>query len=303
MLHQGSLLAAVGSFLDARAAGGRWLVRIEDLDRERVLPGCADEMLRTLRAFGLEWDGAIEYQSARLAHYAAALESLTARELSFPCSCSRRELAEERGYPGTCRGGPKPSGPAAIRFRIGATRNPFRLEDRCLAGSQCHFDSPRSSDVPVVRRRDGTFAYQLAVVVDDALQGVTDVVRGADLLDSTPWQIALQHALSFETPRYAHLPLMTEADGSKLAKSRRSVALEPERAGIQLIEALKRLLGQPLEPELEREPVGRILEWAVRTLGPAATTAGCAGEVGADVAPKLPLQQFCRTAVAVPAAV
>ena len=257
-LHQGSLLAAVGSFLDARAAGGRWLVRLEDLDRERVLPGCADEMLRTLAAFGLEWDGVIECQSERRAHYAAALESLTARGLVFACSCSRRELADEQGYPGTCRAGPQSSGPTAIRFRV--PPESLTLEDRLQGRST--FELAQLGDV-IVRRRDGTFAYQLAVVVDDALQGITDVVRGADLLDSTPWQIALQHALNLSTPGYAHLPLVTEADGTKLAKSRRSVALEPARAGPQLYAALQ-LLQQPLEPELEREPVGRILEWAVR---------------------------------------
>ncbi len=248
----------MASFLDARAAGGRWLVRIEDLDRERVLPGCAGQMLHTLGAFGLEWDGEIEYQSARSEHYAAALASLTTRGLTFPCSCSRRELADERGYPGTCRAGPKSSGPTAIRFRVPA--QPLGLEDRLQGRS--HFELAALGDV-IVRRRDGAFAYQLAVVVDDALQGVTDVVRGADLLDSTPWQIALQQALHLNTPRYAHLPLVTEADGSKLAKSRRSVSLDPARAGGELFQALK-LLRQQLEPELEHKPVGRILEWAVR---------------------------------------
>lgn len=214
-------------------------------------------MLATLAAFGLEWDGPIERQSARHAHYAAALGELRARGLTFPCSCSRRELAPEHGYPGTCRTGPKSPGPTAQRFRIDGGE--FTFLDR-LQG-ECRFDLGALGDV-IVRRRDGAFAYQLAVVVDDALQGVTDVVRGADLLESTPWQIALQHALGLGQPRYAHLPLVTEPDGTKLAKSRRSVALEPARAGAQLTEVLG-LLGQAPEPKLELEPVKEILAWGI----------------------------------------
>jgi glutamyl-Q tRNA(Asp) synthetase len=215
-------------------------------------------MLASLAAFGLEWDGVIERQSARQEHYARALGELQRLGLTFPCSCSRRELVNEQGYPGTCRAGPKSAGPTAQRFRIGS--GPFAFKDR-LQG-ECRFDLGVLGDV-IIRRRDGAFAYQLAVVVDDAAQGVTDVVRGADLLDSTPWQMALQQALALPTPRYAHLPLVTEPDGAKLAKSRRSVALDPARAGPQLTQALA-LLGQRPEPELELEPVAHILDWAIR---------------------------------------
>jgi glutamyl-Q tRNA(Asp) synthetase len=256
-LHLGSLLSAVGSFLDARAAGGRWLVRIEDLDTGRIVAGCEARVLATLQAFGLQWDGAIEHQSRRQAHYAHALAALERRGLTFPCSCSRRELVSEQGYPGTCRTGPKAQGPTAQRFRIGC--GPFAFTDR-LQG-ECRFELAALGDV-IVRRRDGAFAYQLAVVVDDAAQGVTDVVRGSDLLDSTPWQMALQQALALPAPRYAHLPLVTEPDGAKLAKSRRSVALDPARAGVQLVQVLT-LLGQTPEAKLELEPVTAILEWAV----------------------------------------
>jgi glutamyl-Q tRNA(Asp) synthetase len=214
-------------------------------------------MLATLASFGLEWDGPLERQSTRHAYYAAALGSLQARGLTFPCSCSRRELATEHGYPGTCRAGPQAPGPTAQRFRIGA--GPFAFTD-ALQG-ECHFDLGALGDV-IVRRRDGTYAYQLAVVVDDASQGVTHVVRGADLLDSTPWQLLLQEALGLPRPGYAHLPLVTESDGAKLAKSRRSVALDARRAGVQLTQALH-LLGQAPEPKLELEPVERILAWAI----------------------------------------
>jgi len=189
-LHLGSLLAAVGSFVDARHHGGRWLVRMEDLDSTRIIPGCADDMLRTLEAFALHWDGAVEYQSKRTPHYLQALTSLDARGLTFECSCTRRERSSQGGYPGTCRAGPRRPGPTCTRFRVADENVSF--EDR-IQGA-CTFSLGQLGDV-VVRRRDGAFAYQLAVVVDDALQGVTEVVRGADLLDNTPWQLALQQAL------------------------------------------------------------------------------------------------------------
>jgi glutamyl-Q tRNA(Asp) synthetase len=255
-LHLGSLVAALGSYADARRHGGRWLVRMEDLDHARVVRGAADEILRTLEMFGLHWDGRIEYQSERTQHYREALEALTALGVTFECSCSRRERDGESGYPGTCRAGPRRSGPTAVRFRVEDVV--VSVADR-LQG-RCDFGLRELGDV-IVRRRDGAFAYQLAVVVDDALQGVTDVVRGADLLESTPWQIALQQALRLPVPRYAHLPLITEPSGEKLAKSKRSVALLPAKAGRQLFQAL-RLLHQSPPAALESEPAPVILQWA-----------------------------------------
>jgi glutamyl-Q tRNA(Asp) synthetase len=256
-LHLGSLTAAVGSFLAARSRGDRWLVRMEDLDTSRVVPGCAPQMLGTLEAFGLNWDGAVEYQSQRTAYYEEALERLSARGLTFQCSCSRAERVAEGGYPGTCRQGARRPGPTATRFRVDDVTISFEDD---LQGS-CHFALRERGDV-IVRRRDGAFAYQLAVVVDDALQGVTDVVRGADLLDSTPWQIALQHSLGLLTPRYAHLPLVTEPDGRKLAKSRRSVGLDPRHPGAPLVSALA-LLGQHPPMELSGQSPENILAWAI----------------------------------------
>jgi glutamyl-Q tRNA(Asp) synthetase len=261
-LHLGSLVAALGSYADARSRRGRWLVRMEDLDRAREVKGCAERIVRTLELFGLHWDGAIEYQSERCAHYAHALDRLQSRGVTFECSCSRREHDRESGYPGTCREGPTRTGPTATRFRVEDLL--LSVEDR-LQG-RCEFRLRELGDV-IIRRRDGTFAYQLAVVVDDALQGVTDVVRGADLLDSTPWQIALQQALGLPTPRYAHLPLIIEPGGEKLAKSRRSVALVPSAAGRQLYEGL-RLLGQDPPAALEPEPAPVIVQWACENWQP-----------------------------------
>ena len=255
-LHLGSLVAALGSYLDARAGGGRWLVRMEDLDRARVVPGCEAQMLRTLEAFGLEWDGPVLRQSERTALYADALGRLGAAGLTFECSCTRRELGDEPGYPGTCRAGPRRPGPHAVRFRVPA--GALTVADR-IQGA-CHFDLAACGDV-IVRRRDGAFAYQLAVVVDDAAQGVTDVVRGADLLGSTPWQVALQQALGLPPVRYAHLPLLTEPDGAKLAKSRHSVPLDPARAPQLLCRGLG-LLGQEPPAKLELEPIRVVLGWA-----------------------------------------
>jgi glutamyl-Q tRNA(Asp) synthetase len=229
---------------------------MEDLDREREIPGCADQMLRTLEAHGLTWDGAVEYQSRHLSRYAEALGELTRLGLTFECSCSRSELSGEAGYPGICRSGPQHSGPTATRFRV--DDRPIEFHDR--AQGVCSFGLRERGDV-VMRRRDGTFAYQLAVVVDDARQGMTDVVRGADLLDNTPWQIALQRALGLATPRYTHLPLVVEREKGKLSKSRRSLALDPRHTGAQLYQALT-LLQQTPPPTLKLESPSAILAWA-----------------------------------------
>lgn len=229
---------------------------MEDLDREREVPGCADQMLRTLEAHGFTWDGAVEYQSRRIAYYTEALVALARCGRLFECSCTRRSRSGDGGYPGTCRAGPRHQGPTATRFRV--DDGTIEFEDR--AQGRCVFDLRERGDV-VVKRREGMFAYQLAVVVDDAHQAVTDVVRGADLLDNTPWQIALQRALGLPTPRYCHLPLIVEQQGEKLSKSRRSLALDPADAARQLFQALT-LLGQapPLKLKLESAPV--ILAWA-----------------------------------------
>jgi glutamyl-Q tRNA(Asp) synthetase len=224
-LHFGSLLAALASWLDARRAGGRWLVRMEDLDAPRVMPGAADAILRQLESFGLQWDGAVVHQSARLDLYQDAIARLDAR--CYPCACTRKELEDSalaidgsRIYPGTCRDGLAP-GKAARATRLRTSDEAIRFTDR--AQGEMSQSLEREIGDFVVRRADGQFAYQLAVVVDDAAQGVTDVVRGADLLDSTARQIYLQRLLGYPTPRYLHLPVATNAKGEKLSKQTQAV--------------------------------------------------------------------------------
>jgi len=250
-LHFGSLVAALASWLDARAAGGRWRVRIEDLDTPRALPGAADEILRTLERLGLGWDGPVVYQSRRAASYQAALESLD----TYWCGCTRREIADSsvgrasdgaQIYPGTCRGGLSPGKtPRALRLRTGAEEIAFT--DR-VQGRQRQILEREIGDF-VLLRADGQFAYQLAVVVDDAEQGVSDVVRGADLLDSTPRQIYLQRRLGHPTPRYLHVPAAVNAAGEKLSKQTGARAVDTGRKGDELRHALA-FLGQPETDDL-----------------------------------------------------
>lgn len=258
------MLAAVGSFLDARHHGGRWLVRIEDLDTPRIVPGSAGEILRTLERLNLFWDGEVVYQSTRLPRYQAALDELHAAGRTFECSCSRRSLTAvgDTGYPGICREGPRRSGPTATRFRVGGDWLEFT--DRIQG--VCRQSLAQLGDV-VIRRRDGLFAYQLAVVIDDADQGITDVVRGADLLASTAWQIELHRALGHRPPRYAHLPVVTAADGGKLAKSRSSLSPDLTRPGEVLLQSLV-LLRQRPPPQLAGLEPREILDWAIRNWDP-----------------------------------
>jgi glutamyl-Q tRNA(Asp) synthetase len=268
-LHLGSLLAAVGSYLDARAHGARWLVRIEDLDSPRVVPGCADAMLRTLETFGFEWDGEVLYQSTRREAYREAMTRLHERGRVFECSCSRKQLAgagdeDAPGYPGTCRQGPTRPGPTSKRFRVSDGSVQF---DDLFQGRQS-FDLRRCGDV-VIGRRDGIASYQLAVVVDDAFQDVTRVVRGADLLASTPWQIDLQDALSLQRPIYGHLPLVVEADGAKLSKSRHAVPIDPSQVAKGLTTTLT-LLSQSPPANLARFPVPEVWKWAFEHWNPQA---------------------------------
>lgn len=217
-LHLGSMVAAVASYLDARAHGGAWLVRMEDLDPPREVSGAADDILRTLEGFGLYWDGEVLYQHARHAAYRAALDQLIEEDEAFGCCCTRRDLAEADGlqvYPGTCRTGlPDGVEPRSWRFRMpeGA-----ELDWQDAIQGEQRFAGGQVGDVTLLRA-DGQWAYHLAVVVDDEFQGITDVVRGADLVEATAAHIALQRALGFRTLRYAHVPIVTNAQGQKLSK-------------------------------------------------------------------------------------
>jgi len=258
-LHLGSLTAALASWLDARAANGRWLVRIEDIDPPREVAGAADAILRTLEAFGLTWDGEVLKQSTQQARYAERVFSLIKRGLAYGCICSRKQLEGFAVYPGTCRSAYHPLNKAAIRLSVPSET--FGFIDRV----QGAFSQPLADEVGdfVIWRKDRWAAYQLAVVLDDIAQGITDVVRGADLLDSTPRQLYLYQLLGKKPPRYLHVPLLVQADGRKLGKSFRSAALASGSPGQALVRALK-ALGQCPPPDLQQEAVLDILDWAIK---------------------------------------
>lgn len=273
-LHVGSLVAAVGSWVMARRTGGSWLVRIEDLDAPRVIPGMADDILRTLEALGLVWDGEVLRQSERSDVYQAALDRLAAAGFCYSCGCSRAEIARissaphgatgEIRYPGTCRGG-LPPGRSARAVRVRVPDEAILFTDRLMGAGRENL--AESCGDFVLKRADGPFAYHLAVVVDDALQGVTQVVRGADLLASTPRQIYLQRLLGYPLPVYCHLPLVTGPDGGKLSKRDNQVSLAEDavirsRAGV-LVAAALRFLGQDVPHFLDGAHPGEILAWGV----------------------------------------
>jgi glutamyl-Q tRNA(Asp) synthetase len=267
-LHFGSLVAAVGSYLDARANGGEWLLRIEDIDQRRSLAGTADAIVRTLAGFGFEWDGEVVVQSRRLDLYRTALTRLQAAGDAYPCACSRREIAG-RGpptavdgglvYPGTCRAG-LAAGRRAGAWRIRVPKGEVAIDDR-IQGTLRQNLAEAVGDF-ILLRADGQFAYQLAVVVDDAAQDVTAVVRGADLLDSTPRQRWLQQRLGLPLPSYAHLPVVTNAAGEKLSKQTRARAVDPA-GGSALLAAAVGFLGQPVPAEIVRGAVRDFWTWAI----------------------------------------
>jgi glutamyl-Q tRNA(Asp) synthetase len=231
-LHFGSLVAAVASHADARAAAGRWIVRIEDVDEPRTVPGAADDILAALARHGFGWDAPPARQSGSTARYAAALERLRAAGVAYPCACTRRELADapmvdgERVYPGHCRGGiaPQRAGRTQRSWRIAVGDARIAFVDR-VQGPQSQSLRDEAGDF-VVLRADGYYAYQLAVVVDDAADGVTAVVRGADLIGSTARQILLQRLLGLPTPTYLHVPVAVDASGQKLSKQQGARALD-----------------------------------------------------------------------------
>ena len=278
-LHAGSLVAALASWLDVRARGpnAQWLVRIEDADTERCLPGMGTHMLRQLAACGLRPDEAPVWQTQRTARYEAALEALRTEALAYPCGCSRKDIGEalarlgqaperhgERVYPGTCRDGLHGKPARAWRFATSKVDAEVRWTDRRLGPQQQ--DVAREVGDFVLRRADGYWAYQLAVVVDDALQGVTDVVRGADLLHSTPRQVYLQHLLGYPTPRYLHVPVVRNDLGEKLSKQTGAPAIAPvdEVAAVEALLVVAHFLGLPVQraQSLEAFWTAAIDDWA-----------------------------------------
>jgi glutamyl-Q tRNA(Asp) synthetase len=269
-LHFGSLTTALASYLDARANGGRWLVRIEDLDSPREQPGAAADILRTLDAMGLHWDGEVVYQSRRKAAYEAALRQLG--DTAYRCTCSRREIQAEFSrlglegpprYPGTCRRhSPPAQSPAALRLKVDRHPQPQLQFIDALQGE--HVCSPVTAFGDfVLRRRDGLFAYQLAVVLDDQAQGVNHVVRGIDLLQDTAKQMVLQALLSYEHPSYMHVPIATHGSGQKMSKQSRAPAVDANAATDMLLKALQ-FLRQPLPQHSAQANRREVLEWAVQ---------------------------------------
>jgi len=265
-LHFGSLVAAVGSYLQARHRGGEWLVRIEDLDPPREVAGAADDILRTLDALGLRWDGEVLYQSRRQEIYIDALDELKRAGVIYPCACSRREIADSslKGiegpvYPGTCRGG-LPAGRDARAWRV--RTNGDSIEFRDAWQGACRQALENEVGDFVVRRADGLFAYQLAVVVDDAMQGITEVVRGADLLASTPRQIHLQDLLGHPMPDYAHLPVAADERGEKLSKQTAAIAVNVAEP-LPLLHRVLEFLGQTPPDELKTSDLDNFWRWAI----------------------------------------
>lgn len=268
-LHFGSLVAALASYLDAKQHNGVWLVRMEDLDTPRCVPGAAEHILRTLAAFGLHSDEPVIYQSQRSATYEAALHRLQTINAVYPCCCTRREIADSAlhgidgpVYPGICR-----NGIAEVRearaWRVQTNNTPIAFDD-ALQGPVSQRLESEIGDF-VIRRADGLFAYQLAVVVDDAAQGITHVVRGADLLNSTPRQIHLQRLLGLPTPAYMHLPVVVNAQGEKLSKQTLAQAVEANNA--TLFEVLQFLKQQP-PAGLRHATIEMLLAWATNNWHP-----------------------------------
>lgn len=265
-LHFGSLVSALASFLDARSHSGQWLVRMEDLDPPREQPGAADSILRDLEAHGLTWDGAVLHQSRRHAAYGEALTCLHDTHLVYPCSCTRQRLQLRGGtYDGHCaRHPPASKEPTALRVRVNAA-TPITFHD-LFQGQQQQNLADEVGDF-ILRRKDGLFAYQLAVVVDDIYQKVTHIIRGSDLLDSTPRQLWLYQCLGAKAPSHGHIPIALNRQGQKLSKQNLAPALEAHSASENLWLALQFLQQSP-PATLEGAPIQELLAWAVEHWSP-----------------------------------
>ncbi|MFT5502432.1 MAG: glutamyl-Q tRNA(Asp) synthetase [Gammaproteobacteria bacterium] len=266
-LHFGSLVAAMGSYCQARAQNGQWILRIEDVDTPRVVPTASDQILQDLETFGFYWDGPVFYQSQNFEQYQFYLDELIGNELAYACRCSRKQLRDggaEYGplgqiYPGFCRDEQLLINNHSIRLM---TKNASKITFVDPVYGSVNLDIPIDIGDVVLKRVDQIYAYHLAVVVDDHLQGITEVVRGEDLLNNTPLHIYLQNRLEFQTPDYLHLPLVNNADGVKLSKQTGAAALDKTKVSKQLIAALDHLGQQTNELEDKMRPCD-ILSFAV----------------------------------------
>lgn len=260
-VHFGTLIAAVGSYLQAKKNQGEWLMRMEDVDITRRLEGADTDILHTLESFGFEWDGEIIYQSRQTEYYQQALAQLVSESMIFACTCSRKKLAETNSniYAGFCRSAHLPvKNDHALRVLADEVNIAF---NDSVMGRQSQNIAQQCGDF-IIRRRDNLFAYQLAVVVDDARQNITEIVRGADLLDSTARQIYLQQLLGYPTPEYCHLPLAVDIHGNKISKSEGAAKIALKNKGRSLIDALN-FLGQQAPADLAASDIDDIWRWAI----------------------------------------
>lgn len=258
-LHFGSLIAALASFLDARAHHGQWLLRMEDLDPAREPPQAAGQILQALEAFGLHWDGQVLYQSSRLAAYRDALQRLQQSGYMYACDCTRQQIQALGGvYDNRCRN--RKDVPQDCALRVKVADRTIQFEDQIQGLTQQQL--VRECGDFVLLRKDGLFAYQLAVVVDDAFQNISCVVRGSDLLDSTPRQIFLQQCLGFKTPQYAHFPVAVNEENQKLSKQHFAAPLDHSTPLPALLRAL-RFLGQALPADADQGDIASVLHWAI----------------------------------------
>lgn len=264
-LHFGSLIAAVASYLQAKSSQGDWLVRMEDLDPPREVPGSADDILRTLEQHGLHWDESVLYQSQRHDAYLAAIHTLSQHNLTYHCNCSRKDISKQQHshgifvYPGTCRDANREQvDQCSIRIKTESLEIGF---DDNIQGYFSHNVGTYVGDF-VLQRADGWFAYQLAVVIDDAEQEITEIVRGSDLLDNTSRQIFLQRVFGFEQPKYAHLPVATNASGEKLSKQTFAQPVSNTSPSANIMKTLE-FLGQNPPAELASCELDNIWQWAL----------------------------------------
>ncbi|HVL00958.1 MAG TPA: tRNA glutamyl-Q(34) synthetase GluQRS, partial [Dongiaceae bacterium] len=260
-LHLGSLLTALASFLDARANNGIWRVRMEDLDPPREMAGAADDILRTLEQHGLLWDGEVLYQSQRHSLYEDAVQQLLQKNQAFYCTCSRKQLQDlgANAYPGTCRGQSlMPIQEHAVRVQV---EDRFITFDDALQGA-CQFNLQHDGGDVIIKRKDGLYAYHLAVVIDDAAQNITHIVRGSDLLDSTPRHLHLQQLLNLPTPHYAHLPVIVNEQGQKLSKQTFAAPL-PKTDPVPALFRCLQALGQQPPSALRQTGHNELLRWSI----------------------------------------
>lgn len=262
-LHFGSLVAALASYLDAKSHHGRWLMRIEDIDPPREQPGASVAILSILEAFELFWDGEVLYQSQQNERYQAVVDQLLQHQLAYPCQCSRKQLQSNTVYPNSCRKNPPPvNAECAIRL---ITEGGFTIEDRIQG--RCHWEMTEVGDF-IIQRRDKLFAYQLAVVLDDHVQGINQVVRGYDILESTPRQLQLLKHLNLPVPAYAHIPVIVQANGQKLSKQNLAPAIREDERRPLLLRALAALQLIP-DQEIQACAYSDILLWAIGQWNPA----------------------------------